>query len=469
MKNILKQKSIKWCTILFFASAVIYIVVCCLIPPLLQCKDLEILDTEVQQTADTTERICVVDDNEEALLWRLRMIQEAKEKIIFVTFELRDDISGCVIMAALLEAADRGVFVQVLVDGIDGELRLHNSQKFEAFLSHENIEVKFYNPLRLTVLWKVNYRLHEKYLIVDDVAYILGGRNTHDVYLGNFSEDAQCDRDIIVYKATSTEGNSLEYLQKYFETMWNLKDCKLLSSKMGNQKREKLCSELVRDLKEMLIQNDYQITPIDWYSETIEADSIMLLTGSPEAWNKAPILWKRLCQFMERAENKIIIETPVLICDDVMLVDLTEICSETISIQIVTNAPEINPNLLSANYSYQKDKILEVGAFISEYCGDRPIHTKTILIDSNISVIGSYNLDARSSYIDTEIMLVVESEELNAILSNQIYEMQKQSKCINTDGTVTYGLEYSPDELSLKKKVLNAILNVIFFPFQYLL
>lgn len=469
MKKILTPKYIKRIAASFFASVIVYIVACCLIPPLLKSSSAEISDAGIQQATDTAERICIVDNNEEALLWRLRMIQEAQEEIVLVTFELRDDTSGGAIMAALLEAAGRGVHVRLLVDGIDGELRLHNSQNFEAFLSHENIEVKFYNPLRLTALWKVNYRLHDKYLIVDDTSYILGGRNTHDVYLGDFAEDAQCDRDIVVYEATPVEGNSLEQLRIYFETMWELDDCVLLSSRMNSQKREELRKELAEHLEELLMQYDDPITPIDWYSETIEVDHITLLVGSPVAWNKAPVLWEQLCQLMGTAEDEIILETPVLICDDAMLANLTEICTEAVPIQIVTNALEINPNLLSANYSNQKNKILEAGAFISEYCGDRPLHTKTILIDDKLSIIGSYNLDARSTYIDTEIMLVIESRELNALLKNQIDEMQTQSKNIATDGTVTYGSEYFTAELPFGRKVLNAVLNVVLYPFQYLL
>lgn len=468
MKKILIPKYIKRIVTLLFTGVTVYIVVCCLFPPLFKISNVEISDTEIQQATDATERICVVDDNEDALLWRLRLIQEAQEEIILVTFELRDDTSGGIIMAALLDAADRGVHIRLLVDGIDGELRLHTSQNFEAFLSHENIEVKFYNPLRLTALWKVNYRLHDKYFIIDDTAYILGGRNTHDVYLGDFTEDAQCDRDIVVYEATPTDDNSLEQLRIYFETMWELEDY-VLSSKMDSQQQEELRKELAEHLKELLMQYDYPITPIDWCSETIEVDNITLLTGSPVAWNKAPVLWEQLCQLMGTAEYEIILETPVVICDDVMLANLTEICTEAVPIQIITNALEINPNLLSANYSNQKNRILEAGAFISEYCGDKPLHTKTILIDDNLSIIGSYNLDARSTYIDTEIMLVIESRQLNALLKNQIEEMQAQSKSIDTDGSVTYGSEYSSVELPFGRKFLNAILNVVLYPFQYLL
>ena len=463
------SKYIKQFVALLSIGAVVYIAVCCLIPPLFQNGGTEIPETETPQATDAAERVCIVDDNEDALLWRLRMIQEAKKEIVLVTFELRDDTSGRAIMAALLNAADRGVSVRILVDGVDGKLRLHDSRNFEAFLAHENIEVKFYNPLRLSALWKVNYRLHDKYFIIDHTAYILGGRNTHDIYLGNFAENAQCDRDIVVYEAAIADGNSLEQLRMYFETMWALEDCVLLSSKMDSQKQEEVCGKLAEHLEEVLMQYEDQLMPIAWHSETIAVDSITLLTGSPEAWNKASVLWERLCQLMKIAEHEIILETPVLICDDAMLDRLAEICSEAAPIQIITNAPEINPNLLSATYPYQKSRVLEIGTEINEYCGDKPLHTKTILIDDHISVIGSYNLDARSTYIDTEIMLVIESKEVNTLLKNQAEEMQNQSKQITSDGAVTYGSNCAPAALSSGRKVLNTILSVVLYPFQYLL
>ena len=37
------------------------------------------------------------------------------------------------------------------------------------------------------------------------------------------------------------------------------------------------------------------------------------------------------------------------------------------------------------------------------------MHTKTMLIDGSTSIVGSYNLDLRSTYLDTELMLVIDS------------------------------------------------------------
>lgn len=445
----------------------IYIAGCCLIPPLLKIKTAE--NVELSQEISAAGRICVIDDNTEALLWRLRMIQEAKREIILVTFELRDDTSGCAVMASLLEAADRGVKVWVLVDGIEGELRLHGSRKFEAFLSHENIEVKYYNPLRITVLWKVNYRLHDKYLIIDDTTYLLGGRNTHDVYLGEFSGSAQEDRDVVVYETQDDGYTSIDALRDYFEDTWSLDDCVLLSGSLDDQEQKEIRNALAEGLAGLTCQPEYEITPVDWYSETIAADSITLLAGEPEAWNKAPVLWEKLCRLMETADQNVIIETPLIICDSQMRSDLAKISSGPAFMQIITNGPEINVNLLAADYSYQRDKMLEIGIPVSEYCGDRCIHTKTILIDDNLSVIGSFNLDARSAYIDTELMLVIDSRELNGILRGEIEEMQQQSRQMMPDGLVTFGSDYEVAEIPFKRKCFYTVFRIPFRVFQYLI
>ena len=65
-----------------------------------------------------TERAAVLSDNVDALAERIRLISRAQERIILSTFEFRNDESGKDIMAALLAAADRGVQVQILADGM---------------------------------------------------------------------------------------------------------------------------------------------------------------------------------------------------------------------------------------------------------------------------------------------------------------------------------------------------------------
>lgn len=75
-------------------------------------------------TAETTgtEKICCIDDNEEALLWRLRMIGTARESIVLSTFDLRADENGTKLLAALNCAASRRRKIQLLIDGIYQQL-----------------------------------------------------------------------------------------------------------------------------------------------------------------------------------------------------------------------------------------------------------------------------------------------------------------------------------------------------------
>ena len=103
--------------------------------------------TEFTSETPGGEWIRCIDDNEEALLWRLRMIGNAKKSIVLSTFDLRPDDSGTKIIAALYTAAERGVQVQILIDGIYQKLFLEKSPVFQALAAHQNIEVGIYNPV----------------------------------------------------------------------------------------------------------------------------------------------------------------------------------------------------------------------------------------------------------------------------------------------------------------------------------
>ncbi len=294
-----------------------YILISLFVPPLFIGAGKKKETIQLNQSG--TERICLVDDNNDALLWRLRMIQEAETEIILTTFELRDDTSGRAVMAALLDAADRGVAVRVLIDGIDGDLRLHDSTGFKVLCSHENIQVKYYNPFRLTQLWKANYRLHDKYLMIDDAAYILGGRNTHDTYLGDFSDNQQFDREVVVYESKENEANSLYDLKDYFEVTWNLKDCRLLSENMNDEKYGKTRNEMKEHLESVADCYNGQLGKIDWNRETDPTNGVTLLTGDPKVGNKEPDIWKQMCGLMDNAEETVLLQTPLINCDKTQL------------------------------------------------------------------------------------------------------------------------------------------------------
>lgn len=462
-----KKKHKKKIVLIIALALVSYILTSLFVPPFFTAKQGE--KETIQLASGNLERASLIDDNNAALLWRLRMIQEAQEEIILTTFELRADTSGKAIMGALMEAADRGVTVRVLIDGIDGYLRLHDSEEFAVFCSYENIQVKYYNPFRVTRLWKANYRLHDKYVIIDDTAYILGGRNTHDVYLGEFSDYRQSDREVVVYEADKNEDNSLQQLKEYFETTWALDDCKLLAKYLSSKKTEDTVRIMKEHLKGVYKHYEGQLGKIDWNSETYQTYGVTLLTADPKAGNKTPDIWKQMCGLMENAQTNVLIQTPLINCDKMMVEDLRKICEKTDNVEILTNATQNWVNPFAAGFSYRKKNIIDAGVSVSEYYGKSAFHTKTILIDSNISIIGSYNLDPRSTYIDTEIMLVIDSTRINSILRRKMRQIENQSVTEKSDGTIICGKDCDYKKPDMSRRLMDIFLGIILYPFEYLL
>ena len=386
-----------------------------------------------------TERVLNIEDNFEALLWRIRVIETAREEIILSTFDFGNDESGEDIMACLLAAADRGVSVRMIIDGFNGMLKLSGSNRFKALISHPGVEAKFYNLPNPLLPWKMTLRLHDKYLIADDAVYILGGRNTNDLFLGNYRKKYNIDRDLLVYETDRTkEENSLLQVKKYFEEIWSLPDNKEQTSP-GTDKKVKEAKEELRlryaELKETCPQ---AFTNTDYEKHTIETNQITLLTSQTEPVNKKPNLWYMLHQLMLQGEQ-VVIQTPYIICGKDMYKDLEELCATT-DTELIINAVENGANPWGCtDYLNQKKKIRKTGIKIYEFLGGQSGHTKTILVDDRLSIVGSFNLDMRSVYLDTEMMLAVDCRQLNGALRDDAERDKEMSRHVYPDGT--YGME----------------------------
>ena len=98
----------------------------------------------------------------------------------------QSDESGKLILGALHDAADRGVHIRLLVDGMESWIDMEGNPYFYGLSSHENVEIKLYNKANPLKPWKMMGRMHDKYLIADGKRYILGGRNTYNYFLGDF-------------------------------------------------------------------------------------------------------------------------------------------------------------------------------------------------------------------------------------------------------------------------------------------
>ena len=245
-----------------------------------------------------TERISYIADNTEALLYRLNMIENAKTSIILSTFDFNTDHAGKDVLAALLQAADRGVEVKVIADGISGYLDLRNNPYFQVFAAHKNVSVKVYNPLDFFKPWRLPARLHDKYLIIDHRMYLLGGRNTSDLFLGNYSERKNIDREAFVYETSTANESSINQLIEYFESVWALRGSKKYLCK-EKQKFEDVLLWLKNHYKQLRNRYPQAYEKWDYTALTMPACKISLLSNPIQAENKEPWLCYSLFEILK--------------------------------------------------------------------------------------------------------------------------------------------------------------------------
>lgn len=414
------------------------------------------------------ERVLCVDESEEALAWRLRVMEEAQQEIICSTFDLGADESGKIMMAAFLHAAERGVNVKILVDGFSAFLHLRGSSHFQALAASPNVEIKVYNPVTFLKPWKNNYRMHDKYLIADEAMYLLGGRNMTDLFLGNYRK-TNIDRDFLVYEEQAQEGSSLFQVKDYFTNVWQLSESKSCTYKAGGKKYETALQELRTLYDTHRTENPDSFARVDYRKETIPVNRISLISNPIQAKNKEPVLWNTLCGLM-REGKELRVQTPYIVCNKKMYRDMTELCGTGREMQILLNAVESGANPWGCtDYLNQKDNILDTGTEIFECIAGRSLHTKMVLIDDQISVVGSFNFDMRSAYLDTEMMLVIDSPELNRYLSESFDSYKSVSKHCFPDGREIDGEAYKTKKLPAKKRLFYGVLRAVIPPFRHLL
>lgn len=412
--------------------------------------------TKDKENHPFSDRAVVLEDNSRALIERVRMIRGAKERIILSTFDFRTDISGKTLLAALLDAADRGVSVKIVVDGVCGLLRMEQNPYFFALSSHENIEIRIYNRINPLMPWRLMGRLHDKYLIVDTTAYILGGRNSFSYFLGDWPGHKNYDRDVLVYNAGGSMESSLYQVESYFNEIWNLKYTRTFHNQKSIGKRA-CVRRAAEELRELYTQYlaDYPeaASPADYEAMTFPTKKITLLSNPTTAYTKEPTVFYALTKLMEQARESVTIHTPYIIANDFMYDAFAEIAAAVPEVRMMTNSVANNGNPFGAgDYRANFDKIRATGIQLLEYEGGISYHGKSIVIDDDLSIVGSFNMDMRSVYLDTELMLVIDSEEVNAQLRDLLYRYEKECAIVQKDGSRIFPDGITPQEISSKKE-----------------
>jgi phosphatidylserine/phosphatidylglycerophosphate/cardiolipin synthase-like enzyme len=171
--------------------------------------------------------VILLDAGQDALLARVHLIRAARSTIDLQTFHFDSDDAGRVVLDALRDAARRGVRVRLMLDPLSGlpdpalQARLAAFHRnFEVRLYNPLFRKSRVNPLEFGggILFRfreLNSRMHNKLMVVDGRVAVIGGRNVQDQYFDWSPDYNYRDRDLLV------AGPVVAEMTANFDGFWN--------------------------------------------------------------------------------------------------------------------------------------------------------------------------------------------------------------------------------------------------------
>src|SRR5688572_2939116 len=352
----------------------------------------------------------ILDDPREAMQARVDVIEQASGKIELLYFLARNDRVTLSVLALLRDAKRRGVSdVRVIVDGT-----FHRIPK--AVLAHlrdEGVRIRVYHPLDVRHPSWLLRRMHEKVLITDSARYITGGRNLGEAYFGLDEEENFVDRDVYV------DGESALHADQHFESLWSSTHVADLRVRVSQKEKQRAAEHLGDMLAELARDHFIALdTNRDWSADRKDAGAVRFLHDPLYGGVRVGV---RLAEILEAAEESIVIESPYFVPTKSLRTLLLKKRAEGVSVLVLTNSLRSTDGLLpQAAYLKYRRGLLRAGIDVREYKGPDTLHAKSIIVDGRVAMIGSYNIDPRSQYLNTEVMCVFADEEIARELQRSI-------------------------------------------------
>ncbi|WP_435237740.1 phospholipase D family protein [Psychromonas sp. PT13] len=427
--------------------------------------------------------VYILEQGTEAILTRAWLTEYAEKTIDVQYFIFSTDNIGLIASDYLIQAADRGVKVRLLVDDIMIDAKADELLLLDA---HENLSIRIYNPTAnvgknlfqkvgslVTDFHNFNQRMHNKTFTVDGKVSITGGRNIADEYFGYDHAFNFRDRDVLLI------GGEVNAVQNSFNQFWN-DELSVPISQLMKENYKKLSYETLHqyacDPGNFLPEVRAQIYSMP---ETIKAmqegnkikwlDNIEYVSDKPGKNNHEQFLGggglttQRLIELVKSAKKSITIQTPYLVTTELSEDLFKTLIDAGVEIKILTNSIASNDNFEAFNgYQRVRKSLLEIGVDIYEFKPDAQIrkkvmseemyrnltsvpiftlHAKSMVIDDKITVVATFNLDPRSANLNTESITVIPSPEIaKEVKAGMLLEMEPQNAWHTT-------LDWNPDNL----------------------
>jgi putative cardiolipin synthase len=346
----------------------------------------------------------------------------------------------------LLQAADRGVRVRLLVDDMDLAGRDPGAVALD---SHPNVEVRIFNPFSrktgrtsqfLTRYGSVTRRMHNKSFTVDSQATILGGRNIGNEYFEADPDLAFADLDVIGVGPVARD------VSVAFDRYWNSELAYPVSVLVG----EPPTPEEIGRMRQQL--NDFAAAQVDSaYLQALRNSALadkMRKNQVRYSWGEAVVVYDRpekmlhdagekeyqlapqLKPYVEGVRKELIVFSPYFVPGEAGTAFLTSLAARGVRVRILTNSLASNDvSVVHAGYARYRKPLLRGGVELYELnrkltpeqreekkgvggSSKASLHAKSFVYDRKQVFIGSMNLDPRAVIHNTEIGVVLTSPEI---------------------------------------------------------
>ncbi len=449
----------------------------------------------IKDSMETKTGVYVLEEGDISMISRAWLSEYAEKTIDVQYFIFSADNVGLIACDYLLRAADRGVNVRILVDDImvEGDI-----DELLALDAHPNLSIKIYNPTtnfgknildkvkQLTTNFRgVNQRMHNKTFTVDNKVSITGGRNIADEYFDYDHEYNFRDRDVLLI------GKTVKNIEHSFHQFWNdtlsvaitnivnPEDYGLNIGTKYNYLHNYACNpenfwpqvrEKIKTVPEAF-ENIQQFGEFMWLDSVVYVSDIPGKNDGSKGLKGGGICTNELIQLIKNAKTSISIQTPYLITTELGQQLFRNAVNRGVEVKILTNSLASTDNLEAfSGYQRDRNKLLQTGVNIYEFKPDAAIrykvmtgalqkkldyapifglHAKSMVIDKEIVVIGTFNLDPRSANLNTECVTILYSKKIGS----QLYQTMEVD--ILPENAWETTLKFNPDSAAGIWKKLN--------------
>ncbi|MFQ5756122.1 MAG: phosphatidylserine/phosphatidylglycerophosphate/cardiolipin synthase family protein [Acidiferrobacterales bacterium] len=402
----------------------------------------------------------LIDSDQEAAQVRVDMIQQARDEILIELFRASEDQMVLSYLALLRDAARRGVKVKFLVDAVFNSI----PKPVQAHLLQEGIEIKEYHPLRLTKLRWITRRLHDKLILADQDKMLIGGRNLENPWYGvtgkSFVKRGYVDRDVYV------QGRAVASAYDYFMRLWNSKE--VSDTALGPYHSDNLrrhCDESmdehsyercvesrlwtdvrIRQGVALLDKHAYRLAlsqdtlvdvnaATDWSAGQEDIEDIRFFHDPVGRKGEDPGTFEAFLHYVDSAKESVMIESTYLILSKSAKEVLARAIDRGVRVRVLTNSLASTQNLFAqSGYEGKKRKLVRMGLEIWEYKGPKAIHAKSVVIDDKLAIVGNFNIDPRSQFLNTELAVAAHDEALARQLRSSMDAPLANAWLIGPDG-----------------------------------